>query len=394
MARSLRLGLLAFAAAFAASACFGSDDEPTSYVELLRWVPNEPEYRREIWVMDYEAIRTLPPPDGLDPGSPPLVRLAATAQQHIDLRLVPPLGSQAALVWPEIPEHWEQGFGFTIDDIDRSLSITVFSGATVEEVGFHSMGVISGRFDPRAVPARLEACGECAQPTVNHHLRQSYYSWREGLSLSPEDRLRPPIFDNLGQGGHIVLTNDHILFELSEDPFRAALEARLEGSSVLEDDAFRLIAEELDRQSLLAVVISGEPQSPAWARTSLGPIDAKPRPHERLIAVFDPPDSEAQLHPYDAFALGAAWDASGPYTTVVLAHRTDEDATANVTRLLDRLEQTTGWLCIGEECGEQAWSDIFTSWEVEADGRLLTATLRGAARWTILYGAEPLILHE
>lgn len=270
--------------------------------------------------------------------------------------------------------HWEVDFGFSIDNIDRALTSAVFSGPTTEEIGPHAISLVAGRFDPRAVPARIEACQVVIQSTVNHHLRQSYYSWREGLALAPEDRLRPPIFDNLGRGGHIVLTENHILFELNEEPFRAALEARLQRRTVLENDAIGLIAEERDCWSLLAVVIRGEPQSPALAS--------------------DPADTEARLRPYEAFALGAGWEAGAAYTTVILAHRSDEDASENVTRLLACLEQATARTCVGEECTQHPWSDIFTSWHVEADGRLLAATLRGPARWTILFHAEPLLLHE
>jgi len=93
----LLLGLFALATVFAAGACLGSDDEPTSYVEMLYWVPNEPEYRCQIWVMGYDAVRALPAPDGLAADTPPLGRIAATAWQYSNFRLVAPLGSNAAL---------------------------------------------------------------------------------------------------------------------------------------------------------------------------------------------------------------------------------------------------------------------------------------------------------
>jgi hypothetical protein len=40
------------------------------------------------------------------------------------------------------------------------------------------------------------------------------------------------------------------------------------------------------------------------------------------------------------------------------------------------------------------WSEVFESWSISAEGRVLTATLRGLPRWAMVIGGELLSLHE
>ena len=72
------------------------------------------------------------------------------------------------------------------------------------------------------------------------------------------------------------------------------------------------------------------------------------------------------LRRYQAFATGAGNDEDGPFMALVLVHRRERDASSNVGRLRQRIEEGSSLRF------ETPWADIFDTnrIEVRADGRV------------------------
>jgi hypothetical protein len=101
--------------------------------------------------------------------------------------------------------------------------------------------------------------------------------------------------------------------------------------------------------------------------------------------------SEPLLLPYEAFALGAAVDETGPYTALVIVNRDAATAAANVERLRGRIATGSSWLA------GQAYRDLIPTAEITSEGNLVIAKLR-ATSLALWYGVvaahDTLLLHE
>lgn len=376
MNRLIRLELLLFATVFAAGGCLGSDDKPTSYVELLRFVPDQAEYRSSILIVDYAALRDLPAPDGLSEDASELEQLAARSDWYFDIEAIRPLGVTVTLKVPQILDDWEVALGVSIADVDRSLHVQVV-GPNAPSV----IAVARGTFDADQVPPLLASCAECVPADRPSHEGVRYYDWGEGINARL--RLAPPVYDDIGHGGQFHFTDDYILRTDQNSALTAAIDANQGPGSVADRADFGAIAEALESRGVVVAVLTDRHQGPEWVAEGLaGAADT-----ELLPAVRRALASQPRLRPYSAYALGAGIEDGETFMTLVLAHASTDEATENVTRLRLRLEKTT-------TAEGEPWGNVFSSWEIESDGELLSATLRGAPRWTLVSLREALLLHE
>ncbi len=368
------------------SGCGGEEADPGSYAEMLRFVPDEASYRYRVTIVDTEGLRALPLTADA-PTDPTAIERLLWASEYYTGGLAVPLGSLERTSWPEIAENWELGFGFTLDQVDRELS---FRGPTVagQPPGLTEIWLAVGDFDDEAVEGRLASCGECEPHEASEHEGWTILSWPEGINLDPALRFAPPMRGNLGQGGSITITDKRIVRADSLVMLTAALDARERDRAEPGEDAFQALAEALEPMSLLVVLFSefrfGPEVSVGYAQPIPG---ASPKENEERQR-WDPPASEVRLRPYIAYALGGGVEGVKPVMTLALLHDSEADAAANVERLGERLETTTTYDGV-------AWSELFTSWSIVAEGRVVVATLEGMPRWQIAgAGADPLLLHE
>jgi hypothetical protein len=365
----------------------GAEAEPGSYAEMLRFVPEDSGYRRQVAIVDYAALLALPLPGDAPANLTAVERLRLVSRHCMGGGFIAPLGSRGALPWDEIRENWELGFGFTVDDFERQIHFTNFGASPDQMLG--SLGIAAGKFDADAVPGRLASCGECEPPAEIHEYDGwTILSWPEGISLEPEERLAPPMRDNLGRGGHISITDELVVRGDWIDDFTAVLDAYARGESEREEDPFQVLTTELEQLAPLTVILSEDHQGPEWAEAMAAPnSQLSAKQNEDMWLRYNPPTSEVRLRPYVAFALAASVEDLEPVMTILLVHESEAEAAANVARLGERLEVTRTW-------DELPWSEVFESWSISAEGRVLTATLRGLPRWAMVIGGELLLLHE
>lgn len=356
-----------------ATACGDSEPDLNSYSELLRFVPNDPEYRRWITVVDYEALRSLPPPEDRD-GVTAVQDLALRANTYATGLGIAPLGSRAAVAFPEIPANWDTAFGLTVDDADRSL----VTGPPAQTVG-----VLVGDFDAEAMIDSLEACDECIQPAEVTRDRNSYYDWGSGLGAG--ERFGLPVFDNLGRGGPYRFTDRYVLRAFDRESMTASLDAITEGTSALEHPGLKQLADALDELAqredieLLGANLTDIDSGPLGRSI----FDERVLEHPTVQSALE----ERLLRPHRGVALAVGLRDGEPITTLVLAHSTETNAEENVARLNERLTATVDW-------EGRLWSATFPSWAIETDGATLIATLEGEAVLPIALGPTPLLFHE
>jgi hypothetical protein len=325
--KHLTLSLVILVASLVAAAC-SSEPDPTSYAEMLRFVPDEADRRSVVVVVDYAALRALPLPEGTEGELTALEEIAIKAEQHLGIATLAPLGAYEASAFPEIAANWERYLGLAIDDVYQTL----YAGPPHNRVG-----VAFGGFDRGAMVALLEQCTECVSPDVIEHAGVAYFDWGEGLGGG--ERFEPPVFDNLGQGGQFQLDDAYVLRTLTAADMTASLDARANGASVIERDDFRGLADALDgmeaREDLeiLAVTFSDLHLGPEIV-SGLAANGFAPASVEIALA-------QELLRPYSAYAVGIGRRDAESVALIVLAHDSEADAVENERRLDNRLATTT-----------------------------------------------------
>jgi hypothetical protein len=365
----------------------GAEAEPGSYAEMLRFVPNDPSYRQRVTIIDYEALRALPLTADAPNDPTALERLVWATEYYTGDGPAVPLGSRELIAWPQIVDNWELGFGFTLDDVERELS---FRGPTVagQPPGYTEIWLAVGDFDDEAVGGRLASCAECEPHEASEHEGWAIMSWPEGIDLEPAKRLAPPMRNNLGHGGSITITSERIVRADRLVMLNAALDARERDASEPREDALQALAKVLEPLSLLVVQFSQWSSGPEMSAATARPIPGFSAKVNEDRLRWDPPASEVRLRPYVAFALGGGIEGMEPVMTIALLHDTEAEASENVVRLGERLATTTTLEGV-------AWSELFSSWSIVAEGRVVVATLQGTPRWGIGgRGWDPLLLHE
>jgi hypothetical protein len=246
---------------------------------------------------------------------------------------------------------------------------------------------VAGSFDPEASRTQLASGDDCVPAAVAEHAGQTYFDW--GVNEQNFERgLQPPTFDRLGRGGHLVIANDYLLRADSIETFTDAIDASQGNGSLLGDPDFALLAEAIDALDLVALFVSDRTQGPQRAAAMIEQLASNPVLGVGIRAAWNPPPGSTRLVPYAVFAIGVGVIDDEPFTTVVLVHESEDAAKTNVERLAQRLETAA---VVNSDDG---WADLFTSREISADGRVLTAVLRGDALLNALVTFEPLLLHE
>lgn len=250
--------------------------------------------------------------------------------------------------------------GFDVADIDQVIE----AGAPPA-----TFQILRGRFDAEEIADAVES-----DPNWSADLERKtegdveYYSWLGDYEQS-FDHI-PTAHDKLGRGGRLAVVDGMLLWSLGTDEMVGMLQA-LDGSadSLADREDFGEMAAVIDETGVLSAAMSDVPQS---------------------AADFDDiPAAEPRLAPYTAYSVASGEDADGAFMALVVASKNDETANENITRLTDRIENGTSTRARGP------WVDIIEDFEIDSDGRLTIAKLRGDdLPYEFALQGDPLLLME
>lgn len=369
----------------------GSSGEDGVFVELLRLLPDESEVRAGVTMGDVAATREIlgiePPPVGPDEdldADVVIEYLMAFGGPQVPegFRGAPPQLFQLLITGmdPEVMEGVHASLGISLLDVDQWV---VISGAPPRE-----RSAVRGDFDPDAIGARIAACAECPPAVVEDRGDARIYAWGEDFQTVSGNRYRPPLYDQLGRGGRLAVTDAWLAHAYYTEGVREVVDAFEGRGSLGDDEDFRLAAAGMDHLGALTAFLTEE---------TAGPHESVRGNRPEVEAAWEPEPGDTLLRPYTVAAVGAGWADDAPYTAVVLVHDTEEDARENADRLEDRLASARYAFQVIEGEG---WGDLFEKVEVEVDGRVLRAKLHGFALAAGGFGGanillmEPILQHE
>ena len=265
-----------------------------------------------------------------------------------------------------------QNLAFDVRNTDQS--IVAGHGKQIK------MDVVRGRFDPEATDKALGTCSQCPPPGRHEHRGIHFYSWGEDYAEDPAIRFAPPAFDRLGRGGRVAVLDEYVFHTFGTSEMKALIDARLnEMPSLAGVEEFRLLADGMSQLGAYVMLLTDgsngydmslEAIAKSLFRDGDGiPTQSVSEKQKRSLAEAGGP----LLRPFGAYATGAGIDEDGPYMALAIVHSDDGSAEKNVGLLRSKIEEGTS-VFAGEQWSEYINTD--TS-EIRAEGRVLTAKLRG-----------------
>jgi hypothetical protein len=231
-------------------------------------------------------------------------------------------------------EAWRDEIGWAPVDVD-----VVAEQQTEDGPGLYAF---LGDFDPDAIEDAVTSDDNPWSDDLEQD--GNTYVWGDDPQEVDPDRISD--VRTLGRGGSMAVLDEHTILwawdpELLEDGVAAATG---EAPSLADSDELGPLAEATD---------------------GLGAMGAAFGTDDDLFESVDGPTVE----PYEAFATGVRLDGGDTQVLLALLHEDDETAEANV----DAIEEVVS---DGESVvNRAAWSDVFDTDEVAADGPVSTAVL-------------------
>jgi len=334
------------------------------FEELLDAIPDTPETRGFLLISDFARVREIfdiPLPD------------AQADQEDLEDYIIEVGGVNRTILGPRGP--FISGLGnFALLQLDRAQYLA-FDARNVDqsvEAGQPPgmLEVLRGRFDPDATGRVLGACSECHPPDMKSQAGISFYSWGEDLVSDLTERLAPPAYDQLGRGGRIAVLDDYVFRTVETNGMEALLDTRQgERLSLADREEFRLVAEGLAQLGAYSAFISNETQD--WAGIKDDLFRQAALTEREFQSLLEKLEQFPLLRSYQVFASGIGADDTSNYMALVLVHRDSGDAKDNVARLEQRMRGASS-IVTGEP-----WADMIDEMEINAQGRVVLAKLRG-----------------
>ena len=275
-----------------------------------------------------------------------------------------------------------QHLGFDLRNVQRSV-----------EAGQPQMilEVVRGGFDPEATDRALSACSECKSPIRQEHRGVAFYSWGEDFNTDFKNLFAPPAFEQLGRGGRIAVQEDYVFRTVETEGMQALIDASLGKRRSLADvEEFRLLAQGLAELGAFSAFLSDSTQSLDYLKEQVSQLVGSGPGMEQEMQQLE---GSVLLRRYEAFATGAGKDDRGNYMALVLVHRSERRAQENVDLLQRRIQEGRSMVF-----ADTPWSNIADGMEIQTDGKVLLAKLRGPGigrsfwvSWVL--PVDPLILH-
>jgi len=349
------------------------------FSELLGFIPDTPESRREVYINDYyAAARAI----GLAPPLP-------FAGEAIDY-LVQISNYGALPTGPYISgyAHWSpealnarllETAGYDL----RTVSASISAG---EPPSVFNAILLDDTIDLERTRSALQTSADWPSPVELSRDEVHVLAWGEDYGTDFSRRLEPPVYDELGRGARLAFVDQVLCCTVWTDGVFAMVDAAHDATASLADvEAFVLMAEGLDSLGVFGAYLTDNTfgQSVNALMASMG---VEQEAVERVAA-------ETMLAPYCAFAVGIGRDESGAFMGLVLVHASQTQAEDNEERLRRRLSEGTS------AASGKAWSELFSSAQlhIEVTGRTLLARVpidppSVWLRWVLR--RDPLLLHE
>ncbi len=381
--------LLIVLTAWFVAGCSGDDETSSdrSFTESLSWIPSNRDNANQVLLLNLATLRRSAgvelPADRTDVDQINAYQAALTDASRLDDLTLLVLNQDVSR------EATQSNY---LDYLHLSLSdVDLIAEAGIPPDRFFLAG---GRFDAGAAADTLRVCSGCFQTTDNYeHKGVNYFGWGIELRQHLRERLSPPMYDNLGRGGRLFLTDRIAIRTPTDALMRATLDAGAldDRSSLADREDFQLAAEALDREQAWFAMMTTSTLGPRfweeigdiWLDFLDDPAEAK-----RLEEQWNPAPDTPVLRAHQLFAAGAVSDGQDNHLVVVLVHENAADAEASVELLRRRIDE------LPSAASGEPWSEIITAADIEADGRVLVARLSGLDLWTFHNRADPLTLHE
>jgi len=382
--------VLVAAAAFAFVACGGGgggsapSGSASHFITLLNLMPDTPDARVDVTMVDWEKLRAILrvdlPKDLNNDAAVEAFRNQITSglSANKDIRLPSGLTFISGIdqYGSVVIQPSTIGYGFGHVDAEAS------AGKPPE-----TYEAIAGRFDPKASEKAIAACKDCPAAEVGTHKGVKYYAWGGDFQQNLRGRLSPPAFDELGRGGRTAFFDRYVLRTNWTAGIQQMISASKGEGSLGANADFKAMAENLASLGAYEIYLSNQTQSSAYGLGLIGQLGSASQIAE-LRKLWQPASSEPRLRLYTLLGVGEGLDAKGPYLALVLVHPTEQAAKENVDLLKKRI-------AVAVQSRGTKWSEVITSADLRAEGKLLIGRLDGYRGFTdFIFAAEPLLLHE
>ncbi len=395
----LTAGVVLLLAGFAvAYVQFRTDGSTTStFVELLSVIPDNENARRSVRLGDYERYRMLIAARATPPATPGEATaflsgwsFDGTKARRRDIgaaAISTPLFSGPDSQYAQsYAQQWES-LGFGIERIDASAAAGLRS--TIGRDGWW-LGVpaqyqaVRGKFDAVAVSEQLAHCSKypvsgfgrdqkCPEePSQRAASGVRYFSWGDDQQTSGTKRLKPPLFDPVGRGGQVAVTDTWLMRTLQSQQIEQMLQAMRGGSSLADNRDFRETARVLESIGAYAVVLTALTHGPALAEAMQGSGEASGAVKAAWRA-----QPKAVLDPYTVLGGGVAFDGDQNIGLIAVTHANEAAARANLPRVLDAIR--------GSMWGDKPLSQRFDFSNARVVGRTILLEVRPT-------GSTPLVV--
>ncbi len=205
-----------------------ASDDQKALIALLDRIPDTPENRRSLRLGDQALWRSLTGfnlPDADDPSDAFInAFMEAIAPERVSegeqLATFPGQGPfLSGLTDYMTSVQTFDAMGFDQRNVDQTAVAGVPPNLTE---------VISGRYDRELALQLLSEC-DCPQPETASYGGYEYWIWGDGLQGDIMLRLAPPLFDHVGRGGYVLMTEDG-LYRTLTNPLMEQLIDTLNGS--------------------------------------------------------------------------------------------------------------------------------------------------------------------
>ena len=388
----LGLAIVVLVGAVGISGCKSTPE--SSFLEMLKLVPDTPHTRFSVYINDYARIREsydipLPPSDADDEaiseyimalaGDPSAMASDPSAGRRLgETSFVSGMGPRAYAFYSPIRRH---NIGFGPPDVDQDIS------AGRPPIIFEA---IKGRFDTPAIKQAVNRY-ESEMPRFEQYEGITVIDWGYGGNeIMLEKQLMPPAFDYLGRCRPLGVGDRYIFRAFDTNSIKAMIDASQGQLTSLADNAdFSLMAEALSEMGAYSIFLTDQVPDLEYVEllvAELREILEESVTPEEVIA-----EAGQLLGPYRTYATGIGKDEEGALMTIVLVYDSPEEASSDVSVFEQRIEKGTSvWT-------GNPWRDLIDSWEVWADGRSLRAKLRGeiVRSWLALfYQRDTLLLQR
>lgn len=301
---------------------------------------------------------------------------------------------------------WISGFGQYSQQFLENREHLAYSFLNIDQsattiVSPNVFEVVRGRFDPHATASALARCNECPSPDLMEHRGVEFLSWTDWYPGSLHDRFTPPIFDVLGLGGQLAMSQSYAFRTIESVDMRLLLDAQQDLAPSLGDNAdFALAAKEMDDLRIYSggLILDADNSSHVMVYTPSSEDTAE----EEWICILSTMEIDKCietvkehhekgmiLEEYETVGIGNGQDGRGYFMAIVLVHSSESQSFTN-EEVFRQIWQGGVNFRTGE-----LWKDIYPNEPyIESHGKVLTVLLHSSSSpgwWDLLYSKNSLL---